>query len=356
MISSTACVGGGPLQMVSLGKLIENEFEVFYALPRSNLSFFNLKKENTVYIQERKLSLKDIYNLVKFIQVNSIGILHAHGKGAGLIGRILKFLTKKPLIYSFHGIHIKCHNILIKNLYVFYERYLGLIDDHKIFVSKSESLYAFKNKIIKNKNYSIINNSIGNKNFRKITNNFVNNKEIGIQNNNKNIISVNRLVDQKNVFEVLEIAKHLKKYNFLIIGNGPLEKDLKHKMYKEKINNVYMFGLIKDVFKYLYLSKVFLTTSLYEGLSLSLLEAMSIGLPVVASNVIGNYDAINHNESGFLYELGNVKSACKYIELIMENYTIELKMSARAFKKQREEFCHEIMHKKYLKIYEMCNV
>ena len=57
-----------------------------------------------------------------------------------------------------------------------------------------------------------------------------------------------------------------------------------------------MLGQKNDIFKYLYASKIYLSTSFYEGLSISILEAMSIGLPIIASRVVGNVDAIEHSK------------------------------------------------------------
>ena len=78
-------------------------------------------------------------------------------------------------------------------------------------------------------------------------------------------------------------------------------------------------GNKKDVFKYLYESDLFLSTSLYEGHPISILEAMSIGLPIVASKVTGNIDTIKNDFSGFFYRLGDIKQAVICIEKIMKN-------------------------------------
>ena len=75
--------------------------------------------------------MKDIFNLKKFIKVNSIDIIHAHGKGAGVISRILRILINKPLIYTFHGIHLKCHRWHKRLIYIIYEYLTGWIDSAK---------------------------------------------------------------------------------------------------------------------------------------------------------------------------------------------------------------------------------
>ena len=351
LISSTSKVGGGPIHMFLLGKIIADSYSVFYAMPKSDNFFNEINTSKKIYISERKINVKDIYNLIKFIRLNSIDLIHSHGKGAGVIARILNLLLRIPLIHTFHGINLECYDFFNKYGYILYEKLFGLLDSHKIFVSKSEMLYARKYGLFFGENYSIVNNAVLNKKSKKSSKVLLKNDLLNIPNSNKNIISINRLVKQKNIFEILKIAKILTKYNFLIIGNGPLEKDIKNYLLKENIRNVFMLGLKNNVFSYLYQSSLFLSTSLYEGLPLSILEAMSIGLPVIASKVIGNCDAVTHNESGFLYDLGDIMSACDFIETTLDNDNVYLKLSEGSLRKQRNYFCVEKMKKNYIKIY-----
>ena len=353
MISSTSIKGGGPEHMFKLGTNLLNEFKIFYALPKTKEYSEFLNNNNYIEINERKITIEDIFKLSQFIKLNSIDIIHAHGKGAGLLGRLLKLFVGKVLIYTFHGIHLKFYSKSIKKIYLIYENVFGRIDSMKIFVSESEKEYAKKNNLkINRSNYSIINNSVSD--LRTIDCNLDQkniNASININNNSKNIISVCRLVEQKNIFEILKIAKLLPNYNFIILGNGPLFSDIKNYLLKENIKNIYTPGLIKNVFKYLYASRIYLSTSFYEGLSISMLEAMSIGLPVIASNVVGNVDAIEHSKSGYLYDLGKINSVVKYIQNIMENEKLFFELSKHSQLRQRKYFSTKKMISAYLKIY-----
>ena len=107
---------------------------------------------------------------------------------------------------------------------------------------------------------------------------------------------------------------------------------------KNNLNNVNLLGEKKNIFKYLYESDIYLSTSLYEGLPISILEAMSIGLPIVASNVIGNCDTIENGKSGFLYQLNDINIAVNYLELLAENIDLRRKIGRAAFKRQRKLF------------------
>ena len=119
----------------------------------------------------------------------------------------------------------------------------------------------------------------------------------------------------------------------------------------KKIKNVYLFGNKKDVFKYLYESDLFLSTSLYEGHPISILEAMSIGLPIVASKVTGNIDTIKNNFSGLFYRLGDINGAVKCIEKIMKNSDLKLEISNNSFLSHRKLFTTEKMKNEYLSLY-----
>ena len=175
--------------------------------------------------------------------------------------------------------------------------------------------------------------------------------KIGINNKKKNIISICRLVDQKNIFEIFEIARNLQAYNFVVLGNGYLFDKAKNYIESRKIKNVYLLGNKKDVFKYLYESDLFLSTSLYEGHPISILEAMSIGLPIVASEVTGNIDTIKNNFSGLFYRLGDINGAINCIQKLMKNSDLKYKISNNSFLTHRKLFTTKKMKNEYVSLY-----
>ena len=355
LISSSGKTGGGPSHIFLLKELLKDQFDFFLAMPFHNSNSKIHDNKKYLNISERKITLRDIIRLIIFSRKNSIDIIHSHGKGAGLIARIIKIFLQKPLIYTFHGIHTICLSRLKKFLYIFYENIIGWLDDEKVFVSLSERMQAIFLKIFIGKDNRIINNST-NEMVRININRDKNNLNIGIKNNKKNIISICRLVDQKNIFEIFKIAEKLENYNFIVLGDGYLFEKAKIYLKNNNIKNVYLFGNTKDVFKYLYESDLFLSTSLYEGHPISILEAMSIGLPIVASKVTGNIDTIKSGFSGFFYSLGNINQACSYIEEIMKNNQLKLKFSINSFSTHRKLFTTEKMKNSYISLYKKYNL
>ncbi len=350
LISASSKTGGGPSHIFHLKDILKDEYDFYLAMPKIYPKNKNFDFKNNLEIAERKLRLIDILRLIFFSRKNSIDIIHAHGKGAGIIARIIKIFLNKPLIYTFHGIHTNCMNRFNKYLYILYENITGWLDEEKVFVSLSEKIQAINLKIFIGTNNVIINNStkkMNRINFDKKKNNL----KIGIRNQKKNIISICRFVDQKNIFEIFKIAKKLKIYNFIVLGDGYLFDKAKIFLKSNNIQNVYLFGNQTDIFKFLYESDLFLSTSLYEGHPISILEAMSIGLPIVASKVTGNIDTVKDNYSGLFYKLGDLNEACSCIERIMSNSNLKLKIANNSFFTHRKLFTTSKMKKSYSLLY-----
>ena len=354
LISASGKTGGGPAHIYLLKEILKDEFDFYLAMPFVNPEIKNYNNKKYLDITERRISLIDIIRLIKFSRKNSIDIIHAHGKGAGLIARIIKIFLRKPLIYTFHGIHTNCLTRLNRFLYILYENITGWLDDEKVFVSVSERMQTKYLKIFIGKENCIINNSTKEM-FRTKINEEKNNLKIGIYNNKKNIISICRLVDQKNIFEIFNIAENLQIYNFIVLGDGYLLEKAKTYLKNNDIKNVFLLGNKTDIFKYLYSSDLFLSTSLYEGHPISILEAMSIGLPIVASKVTGNVDTITNNSSGFFYRLGDIKQATYLIEKILKNNELKLQLSNNSFFTHRKLFTTSKMKKSYISLYKKYN-
>ena len=336
--------------MFMLGNDLKKNFKIFYAIPKNKNFRQFLNKQNYLPISERRLNIFDIIRLNKFVNSNSIDIIHAHGKGAGVIARILIIFNKKRLVYTFHGIHLKCHPFIKRIIYLIYENLLGRIDSIKVLVSESERKYARKSKIYLGKNTIVINNGVDNmqnKYSRKIKNKNIEKSKLS----EINVISVCRLVPQKNIFYILEIAKKIPDVTFSIIGDGPLWSEIKNFILKNKLKNVNLLGKKERIYDYLYNSDIYLSTSLYEGLPISILEAMSIGLPIIASRVTGNCDTIVHGKSGYLYDLMNIENAIGYINKLSRNKKLRIDMGNLAYKRQRELFSKRLMILKYSDLY-----
>ena len=211
-------------------------------------------------------------------------------------------------------------------------------------------MYAKKSNIYISNNISVIYNGVENRliKAKKISINQIKNNHV----KKITVISVCRFVEQKNIKDILKIAKRIPEIDFNLVGYGKLWDEIKNSLTEFEIENVKLIGVKENVFEHLYYSDIYLSTSLYEGLPLSILEAMSVGLPIIASNVVGNLDTVENGINGYLYDLNDYSHAIKYLKKLALDKSLRNFMGHNSFKRQREFFSKEKMLSKYEKLYE----
>ena len=116
---------------------------------------------------------------------------------------------------------------------------------------------------------------------------------------------VGRLAPQKGVRYLLQAAGLARaagaEFHLLLVGEGDEEPALRALIGRLGLNDrVTLAGYRPDVPQVLAALDLFVLPSLYEGLPLTLLEAMAVGRPVIATDVPGNRDPIRHGETGWL--------------------------------------------------------
>ncbi|MBS0185090.1 MAG: glycosyltransferase family 4 protein [Proteobacteria bacterium] len=138
----------------------------------------------------------------------------------------------------------------------------------------------------------------------------------------QHIVSVGRLSPQKDYPTLLKAFKVLTiKYPFLkltIYGEGKERFALERYIQTLDLNtSVHLPGIISNIEQALLKADLFVFPSKFEGFPNALCEAMSLGLPVVASNCSGNRDIIQNEINGLLFPIGNYKILTQQIERLL---------------------------------------
>lgn len=181
-------------------------------------------------------------------------------------------------------------------------------------------------------------------------------KSIFAKENEKVIIHVSNFREVKRIQDVVNVFHIINKKvpsKLLLVGDGPDQKVAYRLAGKYNlINKVHFMGIQTNVEKILSISDLFLLPSEKENFSLSALEAMACGVPVIASNVGGMPEMIVDGESGFLCEIGDVEvMAKKGIEILKDEVTAK-KIAMAAQSKIKESFSPEIIVPQYEAYYE----
>lgn len=343
--------GGGPKHVDLLINNLSSEIEIYLACPQDK-PYYDLwsesKKVKDIFIlPHRKFSAKKLLELNKFIKYNDIGMIHSHGKGAGIYSRILKILNPRlKIVHTLHGVHIGEYGFLKKSAYVFLERFLTLFTDKLINVSNSENSVCLKLGLFKKGKSEIVYNGI--KALLKDDN-----AKIKFNLSGKSIVTtISRFDYAKNMSLAYEIAQNFKDNPdivFLWLGDGDDRAKFESMAQKDGVNIIFT-GFTDEIPAYLSATDIYLSTSRWEGLPYALIEAQSLGIPIVATNVVGNNEVVENGKSGFLFE--SAQQACRDIEILLNDEKIYGKMQGEALLNFKNKFDIGIAIRKVEKIYE----
>lgn len=159
----------------------------------------------------------------------------------------------------------------------------------------------------------------------------------------------------KNHIELIGAVKLLtaRGYNvkLSLYGDGEERDRIEECILQNQVQeSVVLHGFCDNVAPHLYESDLFVLPSLYEGISLSIIEAMGTGLPVVASNVGGIPDMITDGEDGLLCE-PVAQSIADKIGMLIEDPELRARLGSQAVR-SAERFSASSMLEGYLKIYQ----
>lgn len=245
---------------------------------------------------------------------NNIDIIKVNQLTGAWVGIILSIILKKPLYirtgYDQYLFSIKDGKNILKRFFFYFLTYIALIfcDIYSV-TSKSDfefitNKYRFnKSKLIYRPNWVPINNSFNSK-----------------KRNEKTILSVGRLEEQKNYKYLIDEVKNTN-FSIEIIGDGSLEEML---VSYAKENGVDLNIVSKK--NYLELLEIyndyqyFVLPSFYEGNPKVLIEAMSKGCIVLASNISNHTEIIRNNNTGIIFDLnkGSLKHSLERLDANIE--------------------------------------
>lgn len=175
------------------------------------------------------------------------------------------------------------------------------------------------------------------------------------------ILSVGRFVEAKDYFTALKAIQQLvqagKNVKYLIVGQGHLEEDIRLFIKKNNLNS-FVDIIINPprIEKYYLESDIYLSTSIFEGMSNSIMEALSFGIPVVATNVGDNNFLIKNNETGFLVEPKKIDEIIDRLNLLIDNVDLRNTMSIKGYNFIKSNYSIDTFKDKYIALfYELLN-
>lgn len=245
--------------------------------------------------------VKAIFELRRLITHEHPDILHLHSSKAGTIGRLacIGLRSRTKVIFTVHGWAFTdgVPSAFKRYVYRLIEKYVSSLTTLFICVSEYDKKIGLRDGVLTDKSNVVVIHNGSYKPQRTDVNLSIHNP--------LRLVMVARFSEQKNqkmlINTMSKIDKGLWKLTF--VGDGSTLTQYKKLVSKLNLSsNINFVGFKDDVSPYLIENDVYILTSFYEGLPISIIEAMSYGLPIIASNVGGNSELVKNNINGYLVQ------------------------------------------------------
>ncbi|UYW00965.1 glycosyltransferase [Flavobacterium agricola] len=252
----------------------------------NNVEYINIDMERSVSPLQ---DFKSILKIRKILNKIKPDVVHMHSSKAGILGRFasLGIVSNTKTFYSPHGYSFLNHEFspTKKKMFYFIEKYSQNILGGTT-VACGDTEYEIASKIGKS---VLVRNGIIPDHVVKYKNEVTNNRLL--------VGTLGRISLQKNPKLFNEIAIRFPDFDFLWIGEGDLKDQL-------TAPNITVTGWLTNrdiIMNKLNKLDIYIQTSSWEGLPISIIEAMALSKPVVATNIIGNKDLVSNQETGFVF-------------------------------------------------------
>lgn len=279
--------------------------------------------------------IKAFFEIRKIAKQVNPDIIHLHSSKAGALGRWAFNGKKIPLFYTPHGYSflMQNHSVMKRKVYRVLEMVCG--KRNCMTISCSEGEHQESLKLTRNAVY--VNNGINVNELQGLIDSVAPSEQ-----HTFTVFTLGRICYQKNPTLFNKIAEAMPDVKFLWIGDGELRDEL-------TAPNIEITGWSsrEDALKYSLQGDVFLLTSLWEGLAISLLEAMYMKKQCVVSNVLGNRDVIHNRKNGFVCD--DINDFIKAIRAVQNENLSEL--IKEAYRDILTKYNTSIMAEEYSKLY-----
>ncbi|MFQ5753883.1 MAG: glycosyltransferase family 4 protein [bacterium] len=317
--------------------LCQGEGQLTQALERHNIKFITLP--------ELRREINPYYDFLAFVKLyrlfrkEKFDLVHTHSTKPGIIGRLaawaagIKCVVHTVQGFAFHEHSPKLQIFLVAVL----ERLAGLASQKVIFVNSKDREVASKLNLVPPHKIVTIYNGIDLRQFNG------SNGKNGLKRNGATVAMIARLWKQKApqdyIASIPYVIDQQPDAKFLVVGDGPLENELKQMSVRLGVSqNVVFLGWQQDITRLLHNIDVFVLPSLWEGLPVSILEAMAAAKPVIATNIKGNNELVVHGETGYLVEPNNPGQIGAHLLKMLNDSDLAKKMGRQGYLRVKTHF------------------
>lgn len=369
----TALDQGGAQNSVltTLKRLDRREFEAHLAAGKGGRLDGKVKREfkNIYFISALKHDVRKRYFLHDFWAILQMGrlmrkikpdIVHTNAPKAGILGRLAAriFWRKAKVVHTFHGLGFaKEHGEKHFDFFVKTEKFCSAMTDVLVFVSKKNAAEAQALEIGKGVRSEIIRAGIDFN--RKLPANFdptAKKTSLKIAATGRVVLAIANFKPLKNpihfVLAAYKVLSKNKNVYFIYTGDGPLKEAAVNLSKHLGIERQLIFpGWRGDTDELLAISDVYVSTSLREGVPMSILEAQAHQLPAVCYDVDGISEVITNNRTGFLVKTNDITGLAEKINVLLRNNSLREHFKHNIARRDFGEFTVPVMIRRQEQLY-----
>jgi glycosyltransferase involved in cell wall biosynthesis len=289
-------------------------------------------------------------------------IVHTHSSKAGILGRWAAWCARVPvIIHTIHGYGITpAQPSWLRRILILLERMTGRITTHWIAVAKADIEKGIEWGLFDRTQVSVVRPGIDPLPFQTVINKATRQtlrSEFGAGPADFLVGTVACLKPQKAPEDFVAVAKQvcetIPNARFVLIGDGDLRPRIESLIDANGLHaRLRLAGWRRDISTVMKVFDAFLLTSHWEGLPRVLLEARTIGLPVVATRVGGVEEAIVQGRHGWLSDAGDIAGLSAHLIRVLQSQDEEPHRRVHSMEALPKEFHLDEMVKQYESLYD----
>lgn len=300
--------------------------------------------------------MKAVQQLVKLLRRENYDAIHTHTPVASVLSRIAAKIAGVPLvIYTAHGFyfHERMPKLQYQVVYAIEKYAARFFSDYVFFQSEEDYALAKQKQFKKSERLVHIGNGVSKERFNVTQyDRQAARQALGLPADAPVFLFVGRQVKEKGLQELVDAFEYLPEQAHVVIVGGQVPGD-RDSIHIEAKDRLHVLGEREDIPNLLSAADVFVLPSYREGLPRSIIEAMAMGKPVIATNIRGCREEVIHEQTGLLCNVQDAQDLAAKMNVFLEQPSFIQTYGEAGLQRFLEMYDEEKVLDRQMTIYQM---